>query len=280
MSNSGGMAKEYPGSGGPVGVMPFVAKTYGMVEDPATDGVIAWGRGGNSFVVADHLVFSGTLLPAHFKHCKFSNFVRQLNTYGFRKVDRNRWEYAHVLFLRGHPHLLHQIVRLRRTNNNGKHKPKEDDHHSNTMVGIEVILLKQEQKVIKDRLAAMSRQVRETERLRKQMLDVLLKVVQDPEKILNFCYVPQHPLLGNNDNEDKGAEVKRLQLQLLDREGEVGDTNSMSVDGPLYDITRDREEVFVPETGIDFTGFYTGGDLVADGGGEDPSYAFPMDNDY
>jgi hypothetical protein len=53
-------------SGGVVQVdaAPFVGMTYRMVDDPATDGVVAWGADNNSFV------FSQTLLPAH------SSFVR------------------------------------------------------------------------------------------------------------------------------------------------------------------------------------------------------------
>ena len=64
-----------------IGPPPFLIKTFEMVEDPHTDSVVSWSQARNSFIVWDSHKFASTLLPKYFKHCNFSSFIRQLNTY-------------------------------------------------------------------------------------------------------------------------------------------------------------------------------------------------------
>ncbi|ONH95204.1 hypothetical protein PRUPE_7G056700 [Prunus persica] len=90
---------------------PFLLKTYMLVEDPTTDDVISWNDDGSAFVVWQPAEFARDLLPTLFKHSNFSSFVRQLNTYGFRKVSTSRWEFCNDKFRKGEKDQLCDIRR-------------------------------------------------------------------------------------------------------------------------------------------------------------------------
>ncbi|KAK4517814.1 uncharacterized protein ATC70_001160 [Mucor velutinosus] len=100
----------------------FVHKLYNMVLDDQFQHLIAWNYAGASFIVCNIMEFARDVLPKHFKHNNFSSFVRQLNMYGFHKVNKSPrghrtlaenqiWEFSHSKFLRDRPDLLDDIKR-------------------------------------------------------------------------------------------------------------------------------------------------------------------------
>ncbi|RHX98525.1 hypothetical protein DYB36_014341 [Aphanomyces astaci] len=65
---------------------PFLASLYEMLskEDPR---VIGWCDGGKAFGVHNFDAMEKHMLPTYFRHSKFASFQRQLNYFGFRKVQ-------------------------------------------------------------------------------------------------------------------------------------------------------------------------------------------------
>ncbi|KAJ3023151.1 hypothetical protein HKX48_004092 [Thoreauomyces humboldtii] len=100
----------------------FVHKLHNMVNDKYHSQQISWNWSGTSFIVRNLLDFSREVLPKHFKHNNFASFVRQLNMYGFSKLNKSPrgartasenqvWEFSHPKFARDRPQLLDDIKR-------------------------------------------------------------------------------------------------------------------------------------------------------------------------
>jgi len=64
----------------------FLKKTYKMI-DTCEPAIASWTPDGEMFVVKDPELFATTIIPQYFDHNKFSSFARQLNFYGFRKMQ-------------------------------------------------------------------------------------------------------------------------------------------------------------------------------------------------
>ena len=152
---------------------------------------------------------------------------------GFRKVDPDRWEFAHVSFLRGQAHLLSQIVR--RSSGGGK-RNKDDGGCAGAggnavdedAVAMEVVRLRREQRAIEEQVAAMRRRVQETERRPKQMLAFLVKVAGDPQVLRRLVSGTAGAGGAGSDaagfaaaEPDDGANIKRARM-LLDAGGSDG----------------------------------------------------------
>ncbi|KAJ2817398.1 Flocculation suppression protein [Coemansia sp. 'formosensis'] len=92
-----------------------------MVADGSTDKLISWTADGDCFKVTDPSEFARIVLPAYFKHGNWPSFVRQLNMYGFHKIndlayggifgDTQLWMFKHPHFQRGE---LGQLQRIKR----------------------------------------------------------------------------------------------------------------------------------------------------------------------
>lgn len=178
-----------------IGPPPFLTKTYDAVEDPTTSHIVSWSRGGASFVVWNPHAFSRDLLPRYFKHNNFSSFVRQLNTYGFRKIDPDKWEFANEGFLRGHRHLLANIRRRKNPSQPSSQQAQglcvevgrfgldeevDQLRRDKQVLMMELVRLRQQQQNTRSYLEAMEERLRGTEIKQQQMMAFLARALNNP----------------------------------------------------------------------------------------------------
>lgn len=91
----------------------FPRKLYEILNQQDEIG-IEWISDGTGFAITQMDVFTDVVLQGFFRHSKYSSFQRQLNLYGFRKVNKgpDTGAYAHDSFKRGSPELLRFVRRV------------------------------------------------------------------------------------------------------------------------------------------------------------------------
>ncbi|CAJ1887632.1 unnamed protein product [Sphenostylis stenocarpa] len=177
-------------------VPAFLSKTFDLVEDPSLDPIISWASSGVSFVVWDPTLLAIHVLPRKFKHNNFSSFVRQLNTYGFRKIDSDKWEFFNEAFQRGKRHLLKNIQRRRPPQPHqfgsyivpyysdagkaGLEFEIERLRKERSVLMQEVVELQQQQRTTLRRARQINQRLQSAEVIHRQMLSFLARLLESP----------------------------------------------------------------------------------------------------
>ncbi|KAI5331396.1 hypothetical protein PRUPE_4G068100 [Prunus persica] len=186
--------------GGASSLPPFLSKTYDMVDDASTDSIVSWSASNKSFIVWNPPEFARDLLPKFFKHNNFSSFIRQLNTYGFRKIDPEQWEFANDDFIRGQPHLMKNIHRRKpvhshslqnlQVQGNGtslsesERQSMKDEierlKHEKERLGVELQRHEQERQGLELQIQFLKERLQHMERQQQTMAGFVARVLQKP----------------------------------------------------------------------------------------------------
>merc|ERR1712087_330512 len=139
--------------------------------------------GGDSFVISDPDTFARDILPTYFKHNNIRSFIRQLNTYGFRKRTNisstdEHLEFFHEKFRRDQASLLTQIKRC--------HQPKPQMRSSGcdeVLTGVEMDKVSPDMDCIrtrvselKSKLGALQSEIREYNSQMEHKVNMLMQL--------------------------------------------------------------------------------------------------------
>ncbi|CAO3650667.1 unnamed protein product [Cunninghamella echinulata] len=173
-------------------ISTFISKLYAMVGDPKTNQLISWNPSGTSFLVCNATLFSQEVLPIHFKHCNFSSFVRQLNMYGFHKINKSPrgqrgcneneiWEFSHKHFQYGRPDSLIDIKR-KAMDSELLRRETGDIHTSFAMVQLSQADLLQQFHTLQDNYSNLLTQFEEMKKTQLQQQIILRQLLENKQQ--------------------------------------------------------------------------------------------------
>ena len=67
---------------------PFVAKLHSILSNSAFDDIVSWLPHGRAWRVHQRGAFEEQVIPLYFRHGKYSSFMRQVNGWGFQRINQ------------------------------------------------------------------------------------------------------------------------------------------------------------------------------------------------
>ena len=113
--------------------LDFVHKIRRMLDE-VEEYVACWSVDGKSFYVLNQKIFESYILSRYFKHKDFSSFKRQLDYYGFQRIDQHQYTVnfgvkmnAGRSYQYAHP-MLRQEISPESLLRNRLYKPQEENY--------------------------------------------------------------------------------------------------------------------------------------------------------
>ena len=77
--------------------LPFPRKLHLILSSPRSQDIITWLPNGRSWRVLDQKKFAEEVIPFYFRHRNFASFMRQVNGWGFCRINKgtDRNSYYH-----------------------------------------------------------------------------------------------------------------------------------------------------------------------------------------
>lgn len=99
------------------------------VEKCGQQSIVTWNPDGRTLQVLNHKKFVSEILPNYFKQSKYKSFQRQLNFYGFQRINRGPLEgsYGHPKFVHGNEVQVKHMSRLNKNAQSNHKKVKVND---------------------------------------------------------------------------------------------------------------------------------------------------------
>ncbi|SCV01279.1 LAMI_0G10462g1_1 [Lachancea mirantina] len=199
----------------------FINKLWSMVNDTTNQKLIKWSDDGKSFIVTNREKFVHEILPKYFKHSNFASFVRQLNMYGWHKVQDvrsgsiqgssdERWQFKNDHFVRGREEMLDEIVRQKPSSNSNNNNNSKDSFGTQTNEDMDIGIMLNELETVKFNQMAIAedlkRMSKDNEMLWKENM-LARERHQAQQQALNKILHLLASLLGSNTTKLLGGDL-------------------------------------------------------------------------